>query len=167
MLEPSFNDFLSALRFILPAYVANSSPVIFGGGKAMDLGKSFLDGRRIFGSNKTVRGFIGGLSCGALISLIEDLLTGGGFFPYGVLIAAGALLGDLLGAFIKRRLGLPPGFPFPLMDQLDFVFGALALSRPFYRLSLSAMLLVFLATPPLHLLTNGAAYILKLKKYWW
>lgn len=167
MLELSSKDFLSALQFILPAYVANSSPVIFGGGKAIDLGRSFLDGRRIFGSNKTVRGFVGGLSCGALISLVEDLLMGGGFFPYGVLISVGALLGDLLGAFIKRRFGLPPGSPFPLMDQLDFVFGALMLSCPFYKLSLSATFLIFLATPPLHLLTNGVAYILKLKKYWW
>ena len=58
----SINDVLievfKALYYIFPAYCANGAPVLFGGGKPIDLGKNFPDGRPIFGSHKTYRGFI-------------------------------------------------------------------------------------------------------------
>ena len=39
----------SAIWFILPAYFANAAPVVLGGGPPLDMGKKFLDGRRILG----------------------------------------------------------------------------------------------------------------------
>jgi CDP-diglyceride synthetase len=42
--------FLLAFWFILPAYAANASPVVFGGGKPIDGGRKFFDGRPIFGT---------------------------------------------------------------------------------------------------------------------
>ena len=47
-----------------------------------------------------------------------------------VLIPLGALLGDLTGAFIKRRLGIQPGGLLPIVDQIDFVVGAVVFSLP-------------------------------------
>jgi len=39
-----------AIWFFLPAYFANATPVVLGGGTPIDLGRNFLDGRRILGA---------------------------------------------------------------------------------------------------------------------
>ena len=161
------DDLLSALLFMIPAYVANSTPIIFGGGKAIDFDKRFIDGERILGANKTIRGFISGLVFGSLVGIVEGLAMSQGMILRAFLIPLGSLSGDLFGAFTKRRLKLRPGFPLPLMDQLDFIFGALLFSYPFHSLSLNAIFIVLLITPPLHLATNSIAYVLKLKKTAW
>ncbi len=49
---------LFSLLFIIPAYISNASMVITGGGKPIDGGKNFFDGRRIFGDHKTWRGLL-------------------------------------------------------------------------------------------------------------
>ncbi|GAI48998.1 unnamed protein product, partial [marine sediment metagenome] len=56
-----------ALWFILPAYVANATPVVLGGGKPIDSGKKFTDGRPIFGAGKTWRGFVSGIATGTMV----------------------------------------------------------------------------------------------------
>ena len=48
---------LQALWLILPAYVANASAVLVGGGTPVDSGKNWKDGKRILGDGKTWRGF--------------------------------------------------------------------------------------------------------------
>jgi CDP-2,3-bis-(O-geranylgeranyl)-sn-glycerol synthase len=65
-----------ALKFIFPAYCANGAPVIGGGGRPMDFGKNFFDGKRLFGAHKTFRGFFFGLAIGFLVGLIETLIFG-------------------------------------------------------------------------------------------
>ncbi len=77
--------------------------------------------------------------------------------------------GDLIGAFLKRRMGLPPrGAPAPpLLDQLDFLVAALLVTRlldPPAIVSLQVFVAAVLLTPPIHLATNAAAYVLGLKK---
>ncbi len=162
----TFDVLVEAIRFILPAYCANAAPVVFGGGKPLDLGKPFVNGRPIFGSNKTFKGFFSGLAVGAAISCI-----GGVLFRYdvllGVTISLGALLGDLIGSFVKRRLGMAPGSPLPIVDQLDFVAGALLLSLAISPPSLIVALTIVAITPPIHLLTNWIAYALGLKEKPW
>jgi len=49
-----------SLLFIVPAYISNASMVITGGGKPIDGGKNFRDGRRIFGDHKTWNGLLKG-----------------------------------------------------------------------------------------------------------
>lgn len=163
----TLNDVLSALYFMIPAYVANSTPTIFGGGKAIDLGRRFIDGEPIFGPNKTIRGFISGLALGFSVGIVEALVFSQGLLPKSVLTSLGSLSGDLVGAFIKRRMKLFPGFPLPLMDQLDFILGALLFSYPIYGLNTNLVFIVLLITPPLHLATNIIAYALKLKNAAW
>src|SRR5208283_2172487 len=118
---------VEALKFIFPAYCANATPVLAGGGTRMDFGKNFYDGKRIFGNNKTFRGFFFGLAIGMFVGSIEYVLFG---FPilFIVLIPLGALLGDLTGAFLKRRLGIIPGSLLPKVNKFNFVFGALLFS---------------------------------------
>ena len=157
---------IEAMKFIFPAYCANAAPVLGGGGVPMDFGKNFFDGRRIFGSNKTFRGFFFGLAIGAGVGIVDCLLFG---YPWLFLILAplGALLGDLTGAFLKRRLDIAPGGLLPVVDQIDFVVGALVFSLPLMIVSWQLALAVLLITPPIHLFTNFLAYKLKLKKNPW
>lgn len=156
----------AALLFIGPSYVANAAPLILGGGTPLDGGRIFKDGRPIFGSHKTVRGFLAGITAGSLVGLGESLVDPD-LALAGFAISLGAVLGDLLGAFVKRRLNIKPGRPFPIIDQLDFVLGALILSFPFFPMSLVSILIIVLVTPPIHLGTNYGAYILGIKKTYW
>ena len=56
--------------FIMPGYIADAMMVVVGGGAPLDGGKNAKDGRRLFGSGKTKRGFILGPLFGAVIALI-------------------------------------------------------------------------------------------------
>ena len=155
-----------ALTFIFPAYCANAVPVLAGGGLAMDLGKNFVDGKRVFGNNKTFRGFFFGLAVGVGVGLVEWILFDYPFL-FSLLTPMGALLGDLAAAFLKRRLGIAPGGLFPIVDQVDFVAGAIVFALPLAIVYWELVVAVLLITPPIHLLTNFGAYKLKLKKNPW
>ncbi len=156
----------TALLFIGPSYVANAAPLVLGGGRPLDGGRNFLDGRPIFGSHKTLRGLLAGIIAGSLIGLGESLVDPR-LALAGFAISLGAVSGDLLGAFVKRRLSVKPGGPLPILDQLDFVLGGVLLSFPFLPMSLVSVLIVVLVTPPIHLGTNLGAYLLGIKKTYW
>lgn len=214
--------------YILPAYAANGLAVVFGKGSRLnaplDLGKNFLDGRRIFGSGKTIRGFLGGVFTGTLVGFAQTVLGNAigtpmlrfspitmqliltfyilGFhsltlfimfnslllsplyfallgypltikeviFPSpikGFLLSTGALVGDLIGSFIKRRLKMERGKPAPGLDQLDFVVGAILLSSIFYVPPIEILMAALILTPAVHLVANIVGYILSLKKEPW
>jgi CDP-2,3-bis-(O-geranylgeranyl)-sn-glycerol synthase len=163
-----------ALWFIFPAYCANAVPVIFGGGRPVDFGKNFLDGKPILGSHKTLRGFFSGLLVGTLVGLIQTLLFQQVLSQYyahfrydvllGFMISLGALVGDLVESFIKRRLDRPPGSSLPIGDQLDFVAGAFLFSLAVSPPSLLMMLIILVITLPIHFLTNFLAELLGIKR---
>jgi CDP-2,3-bis-(O-geranylgeranyl)-sn-glycerol synthase len=158
--------FIEALKFIFPAYCANAVPVIAGGGTPLDFGRKFFDGKPIFGKNKTLQGFVFGLVVGTFVGLSESMLFGYNIL-FGLLLSLGALFGDLAGAFLKRRLGIPPGGLLPIIDQVDFVVGAILFSLPLQILYLDLGIVVLVITPPIHLLTNYVAYKLGLKNNPW
>jgi len=159
---------IEAFKFIFPAYCANAIPVITGGRHPIDFGKKFFDGKPIFGKNKTFIGFFSGLAVGTAVGLAESL-----YFDYpllfGLLVSLGALFGDLTGAFVKRRVGLAPGDLLPVIDQVDFIIGAILFSflLPLQSLSKELIIAVLIITPPIHLLTNFAAYKFGLKDNPW
>ena len=157
---------VQALKFIFPAYCANATPVLAGGGTRMDFGKNFFDGKRIFGNNKTFRGFFFGWAIGLAVGLVEVFLFG---FPilFAVLTPLGALLGDLTGAFVKRRLNIAPGGLLPIIDQIDFVIGAIVFGLPLTIVSWELAVTALLITPPIHLFTNFLAFKMKLKRNPW
>lgn len=152
---------IHAFYTFLPAYFANATPTIFGGGQPIDFNRNFIDGRRVFGENKTIRGFIAGLAFGTIVGVMEKEIW------RGFLLSLGALVGDLAGAFIKRRVGMSPGAPLPIIDQLDFVAGALILSSSFYTYDATTIIFVIGLTLILHVLTNVIAYFLKIKSKPW
>ncbi|MFX0002260.1 MAG: CDP-2,3-bis-(O-geranylgeranyl)-sn-glycerol synthase [Candidatus Hodarchaeota archaeon] len=205
-----------SLLIIVPAYISNASMVITGGGKPIDGGKYFRDGRRILGDHKTWNGLKGPLYIGIPISFCIFLLFNilwipinqvivdantqglyllydsieifkyyfiGGDFPINflvliiriVLASYGAVLGDLFGSFLKRRLDIKSGAPFWVVDQLDFALVALlfisipSFIAPNTFLLPDAFIIVFLIilTPAVSIIANTVAYALGLKDVPW
>ena len=79
----------------------------------VDCGLNFIDGRRLFGSRKTVLGLLSAATATTLVALMLDVS-----WLSGLLIASGAMVGDLLSSFIKRRLGVEPHGVILGLDQL-------------------------------------------------
>lgn len=86
---------------------------------------------------------------------------------HGFLLSLGALMGDLIGSFIKRRLNLQRGQPAPVLDQLDFVIGALTFSFIEIMPSIEIIIIILVLTPIIHLIANMIGYKLKLKREPW
>ncbi len=176
-LELSFGgNMLELLIFLIPIYIANSSPVVLGGGIALDLGKKFFDGKRIFGKGKTLRGFFGGILAGTLAGGIVSFIYPLRFFadPQTQFIAAfalslGTLCGDAFGSFLKRRMGIESGKQF-MPDTFIFLLVSLAFVFPFALPGLFEpfnVLFFIILTVILHPLTNALANRAGLKSVPW
>ncbi len=171
---------ISSLYFILPAYFANMMPVFAAklrlpGGAAIS--------KRWLGAHKTWRGFYTGY-LGALLVLAgqwsaasQGLMEGFSILAYdrmgwmilgyAGLFGLGALIGDSVKSFFKRRLGRKPGsawFPF---DQVDFILGACLFTWPFVGFGWEVFVILLVVTPVLHFVVNVIAYFIGLKKVWW
>jgi len=170
------DQLLDLLLFLLPIYIANSSPVVLGGGTPLDLGMNFFDGKRLFGEGKTIRGFIGGVLAGTLAGGLCALVYQSPFFMTeptqffaGFMLSVGTLCGDAFGSFIKRRLGVGSGRQF-LLDTILFLLVALAFVFPFASISLFDpldLLFFILLTLILHPLMNILANRAGLKRVPW
>lgn len=174
-------ELLQLLIFIFPAWLANAVPVLFGGGNVIDSNKKFVDGRALLGKSKTWRGLYSGIAFGfASGAVIVAFLNNFYLVEYSVnqklyfafLLSLGAMLGDLLGSFVKRRRGFKEGQPSLFMDKLLFVIVALGLCliySPALWLEIGFGGLVFLLTLTyaLHALFNVLAHYLKLKSVPW
>jgi CDP-2,3-bis-(O-geranylgeranyl)-sn-glycerol synthase len=166
-------DVAAAIWFIFPAYCANAAPVIFGGGKPMDFGKTFFDGKPLLGAHKTWRGFFAGLVVGTLVGVAQTIIYEQVLFEYstqfqypmilGFVLSLGALTGDIVESFVKRRLNRSPGSHLPVADQIDFILGAFLFSIPVAPPSLLEAIIILLITIPIHLLTNLGAALLNMK----
>ena len=139
---------IQALWIILPAYIANASALLIGGGTPIDLGKNFKDGKRILGNGKTWQGlFVGtfiGMTGGFGLSVAAKYIASTEYnfihfenldfegFPLMIPIifslCFGALLGDIIESFFKRRIGKDRGEDWFFFDQIDFILGALLLA---------------------------------------
>ncbi len=177
------NLLIKTIWLMLPAYTPNNFAVLFGGGKPIDFGKNFIDGKRIFGDGKTFRGFFAGIFGGIIVGITQyyieclfnfklyskfPLFTAISFF---LMFSIGSLTGDIIGSFIKRRLNIKRGEKAPILDQLDFLIFAFifAYFHPIFSelFDVKIVVIAFIITPILHKLTNLIAYLLKLKDVPW
>ena len=107
------------LHVLLMLVVANGTPVITGllfrerMAWPLDGGRQFIDGRRLFGASKTLRGIVMAVLASALLAPLIGLAPADGALT-GLL----AMTGDLVSSFSKRRLGYQHGCASPLLDQL-------------------------------------------------
>jgi len=173
-------DLALILLFILPAYVANATPVVFGGGLPVDLRKKFVDGERILGDGKTWKGLLAGLSFGSITGIVEwqmcslVLLPASvcylNYLPLGFALSLGTMLGDLAGSFIKRRMRMKRGHPSLILDQLSFLVFALLFSyqyAPEGLITTEVIILLLVLTYLLHVASNVVANRIGLKSVPW
>ncbi len=166
-------NFAETFLLYVPAMVANGTPVVVSRfiKKTHPIDNNFKlkDGRPLFGKGKTWEGFLGGLAVGAIFGLLIKLvLTNYPILFLSMYIPLGALLGDITGSFIKRRLGIKRGDPLPLLDQLDFYIGStipIVLCKKIP--SIISIILMAVIIYLLHRYTNLLAYKLGLKSVPW
>ena len=183
---------LQALWFILPAYFANAMPVQFSKVKSLEKYRKPIDGgrtwmgARVLGDGKTWRGLFIGIMMGCLVGLLQTIFQADVTILVGnllgvtdfalphmsivlaLMLSLGALAGDMVASFFKRRTGLTPGEPAPLLDQLDFVFGAFLFSWLLTgKIDQDLFFILVVITPIVHLVANFVAWVWKLKKNPW
>jgi CDP-2,3-bis-(O-geranylgeranyl)-sn-glycerol synthase len=90
-----------------------------------------------------------------------------------VLLACGALLGDLVKSFFKRRLGRERGAKWPIADQYDLVAGAFLLLIMFdlswllTNVTIPVLIFILVLTPVLHRAVNIIGYVFRIKEVPW
>jgi len=159
--------------YLAPLYITNASAMLFGGKKPLDFNKKFL-GKDLLGKGKTFEGTFSALAIGILASYLIELLfkqqtmlITNNYLLFGSLLSIGALLGDIVASFFKRRINLKPGDQLLLVDQLDFVFGGILLTANIYMPSITEIIIIVIITLIAHKLTNFLAFKLKVKKVPW
>lgn len=176
--------FLAAAWFFLPSYAANIAPVIAARMRFLPFlaipvdGGRTISGTPMFGSNKTIRGFIVGVSAAGALSLVQRWLERDTLFSviavgstlsplvFGMILGFGGLLGDLLGSFLKRRLRYAPGEPWILVDQVDQIVGASLVVLPLQILSPSMFFAGLVVTALGGLLVNAIGVGTGIKAAW-
>lgn len=170
------NDYIAALLFFLPAGLANMTPVFMNRVPCINKWRTPLDfgktwrGQTVFGANKTWRGLlfgtlVGGLSGVVIARLNVNTVVTIEPFWVGFLLGFGALAGDAVASFLKRRRGLEPGQSWFPIDQLDYIIGGLFLIYLFVQLPLWAIATIVLVYFGLHLVINFIGYRLGWRRH--
>ena len=166
---------LKAIWFIIPAYIANLTPAIISKSKKVQKynrpidGGKLYKGKTILGKSKTYLGLILGVLVGTLIGIfqstvqIEPLMT----ISLAFMLSLGALVGDIVGSLIKRRLNIDRGRPAPFLDQLDFLAGAFLFAGLITTINFNYLIILLAITPIVHLSANVIGYKLKIKNEPW
>lgn len=158
----------------IPLYLCNSLALVFGGKRPIDFGKKFFDGRRILGEGKTLRGTALGIALGTMGALLvktafpeTSIFLQSDYLAYGFLLSVGAVAGDFIESFFKRRFGVERGKSIFPLDQTDFVFGGLALGSILVVPTLLEWVFLLAFTVLAHVIGNWIAYFAKLKQNPW
>lgn len=155
----------------------------------MDMNANFIDGKRIFGNNKTWKGLFGYIIINIILSIIIGIiynicnLNDYNYFYInnrntivinliiGLLLGLAYALFELPNSFLKRRLNIASGETpkgglkvlFTVLDLTDSMFGCVLVVSMFYSLSLGTFLLYILFGGVIHIIINAILYILKLR----
>ncbi len=157
----------------------------------IDGGKTLSDGRRLFGDNKTWKGFFGMVVCGGLSQVLWGLICSGsdkltaGNALYSALpntplvnLSAGLMFGlayalfELPNSFIKRRLDIEAGKTgsgavgvlFFIIDQIDSLVGVVMCLALICGMSLPMYFGYILVGAFTHIAVNLALYALHIRR---
>lgn len=153
------------LVLLLLLLVANGAPILAQRllGRRLDWpldgGRVLADGQRLLGKSKTLRGVVSALLLTPLAALAlgETVWLGG-------LIAAGALAGDSLSSFLKRRLGRAPSSQALGLDQIPEALLPLLLVRGWRELDGLTLIGLVVAFVVLELLLSKLLYRLRIRR---
>ena len=191
MLDPFLASALAVLWVLLPSYIANAFATLpRGRGPPMDLGRNWSDGRRILGPSKSWSGFLFAGFAAMPFCLLEAWLillappnlqlvpvlapSVAAAVPLAAILTFGAMGGDALGSFVKRRLGRESGARTLLLDQLPFVLVPIGIGLAVYPhlfvgvfASWEAVIWLLVYTLGLHAAFNWVGFKAGLKKVPW
>lgn len=179
-----FETVFFTLWFFAPAGFANLAA--FASGKIgflkkFDYPADFnikIAGKRILGAHKTLRGFITAIIVGIIVCAIEVFFYSNFYsirelvpIDYytvnpvilGAFLGFGALAGDAIKSFFKRRIDILPGrswFPF---DQIDYIIGGVIFSLFYIQLSFGQYVVLFIVWFLIHPITTFFGYLFKLR----
>ncbi|MBL7055752.1 CDP-archaeol synthase [Candidatus Woesearchaeota archaeon] len=173
---------LKCFYFILPAYFANMAPVIVKNINFLKVPIDFgneINNKPIFGKNKTFRGLFFGILFAVIITYLQFVFHNNNFLEnlvivdysnwliIGFLMGSGAIIGDLIESFAKRRLGYESGKPFVPFDQTDFIIGALVFVYPVINLGISKVTIILTLSFFLHIFVNHIAFYTGIRNEKW
>jgi CDP-diglyceride synthetase len=157
----------------------------------IDRGYLCNDGQRLFGDNKTWKGFIGMIGLTAMWMWLFEYLAKSfqwandlsainyqSFrFPYngllyGAIWGLAYVLAELPNSYVKRRIGISAGQNatgiigslFTVVDQADSVIGCVLVVPIFYSISLIDSIVTIALGSVLHLLINMMLFVVGLKQ---
>jgi len=168
------------LYAMFPVYFANMMPVFVKKipflDVPMDFGKKYK-GIRLLGNNKTWRGLIAAVIGAAIIFKIQVLLYPLDFFTrlsivnyttmwvwLGAMLGLGAILGDAVKSFFKRRKKIKPGKSWMPFDQIDYTLGALLFAYPWMGFKVNEVLFIVIVSAVLHMAVNYIGFLLGINK---
>lgn len=151
-------------KLLLLLAIANGAPVLatkmlkHAGAHPIDGGLRWVDGERVFGPSKTVRGLFAAVIASAAIAPVLGLSPwlGAGF-------ALLAMLGDLGSSFLKRRLGRPPSSMALGLDQIPEALVPLFFLRTPLDLSGADIVILVFAFVVFELLASRVLFRLHLR----
>lgn len=180
-----FFELLKYIYFFAPAGFANMAPIFTRGifkklAFPVDFHKKYK-GRAIFGSHKTLRGIISGVIFGIVIAYLQRSLFAYSFFRnislidysaenvlmLGLLMGLGALIGDMIESFFKRRLNIKPGSRFIPWDQIDWILGMIVFTYFIYPYTLNMIVILIIMAFILHIVFRFIGYYIKINKSMW
>jgi len=192
VVDPHLQLAAGVLWVLTPMFIANATATFpRGRGPPMDLGRNWRgDGRRVLGPSKTWSGFLFGSVFALPFALLQAYLidiapsdlrlvpsfgpTLWAALPVALLLTFGAMTGDALGSFLKRRLDRPSGSRTLFLDQLPFVavpigIGLVAFPATFGPVfgSLEGIAWLLVYTLGFHAAFNWIGYWAGLKKVPW
>ncbi len=186
------NNWINICYILLPLILAGVSNMIFvkinflGFLKIpIDRNVTLKDGKRLFGDNKTWKGFFGMILFTAfwtsvLVFFIPDALNfvftvieknALSVFILGAFLGFAYVLFELPNSYIKRRLSIEPGksgkgflkYLFMLVDQADSVLGCALVLYFLYAISLSLTIQLIIIGTLVHYIINVILFFVKLK----
>lgn len=164
--------------FMLPAYLANMAPLVsrfFNFNAPLDFNTK-INGERVLGKNKTLLGSLFGIAAGTLTAFVQQFVfikTGVGIVDYsnwlsiGLLLGCGAIFGDALKSFFKRRFRVQPGKSWIPFDQIDFTVGALFFVSFVYFPGWIESIAIVCISALGHIAVNHCAFWLGIRKEKW
>ncbi len=157
----------------------------------IDGGIYIWDKKRLFGDNKTWKGFLGMMLGGTVFTILWGLICNANPFlnahnyiyrirentvfynaVIGVILGFAYALFELPNSFIKRRMDIEPGkttegfkkLLFIFMDQADSIFGCVLVVCMVYPMSIQFYFAYVLVGALTHIIINMLLYFVKLRK---